>query len=106
VDFCLGSSVYIVTNEPASKGLRSKHTVVKEIADKFNISSEEVTSYAKILFRSCLRNVDRFSCFLVNVSLVYDEGVHHFDSTQRTQSGNKHGKAVRATQLWYVIIYG
>lgn len=54
VDFCLGSSVYIVTNEPTSKGLRSKHTVVKEIADKFNISSEEVNSYAKILFRSCL----------------------------------------------------
>ena len=53
VDFCLGSSVYIVTNEPTSKGLRSKHTVVKEIADKFNISSEEVNSYAKILFRSC-----------------------------------------------------
>ena len=51
VDFCLGSSV---TNEPTSNGLRSKHTVVKEIADKFNISSEEVNSYAKILFRSCL----------------------------------------------------
>ena len=33
-------------------------------------------------------------------------GYINFDSTQRTQSGNKHGKAVRATQLWYVIIYG
>jgi hypothetical protein len=29
-----------------------------------------------------------------------------FDSTQRTQSENKHGKAVKATQLWDVIIYG
>ena len=33
-------------------------------------------------------------------------GYINFDSTQRKKSGNKYEKAVRATQLWYVIIYG
>lgn len=42
VDFCLGCSVFTVTNEPTGKGLRSKNKTLKGIAEKLEISPEQV----------------------------------------------------------------
>jgi len=42
VDFCLGSSVHVVTNEPFSKGLRSKNGTIKAAADRLLTTEEHL----------------------------------------------------------------
>jgi diketogulonate reductase-like aldo/keto reductase len=42
VDFCLGSAVQVVTNDPYSKGLRLKNGIIKSIADRLETTVEQL----------------------------------------------------------------
>ena len=89
--------MYIVTNEPISKGLRSKNTVIKGIADQLNVSADEVYTSHK-----CIQGKRFIKClYTVDVSVVDYKGTHHIDSTQRTQSGNRPGEAFATAQFRY-----